>query len=87
MFSGDVAVDDMNSAWWELRMRYSGVAPPVHRSEEDFDPGAKYHVPANTPYVRHAIYVEILQFFYHFVLVMRSSRVVASVSACCARGS
>ena len=25
---------------------------PVERTENDFDPGAKYHIPANVPYIR-----------------------------------
>lgn len=33
------------------RERLSGVKPPVLRSETDFDPGSKYHVPANIPYI------------------------------------
>jgi len=40
---------DYNKAWWRLRKQYQGVAPPVGRSEADFDPGAKYHIPSNTP--------------------------------------
>ncbi len=49
VFSGAVTPDRYNSAWWELRRKYQNVAEPVARSEQDFDPGAKYHVPANTP--------------------------------------
>ena len=37
------------------------------RSEEDFDPGAKYHVPANTPYTRYFLSF-ILQFQFHKAL-------------------
>jgi peptidyl-dipeptidase A len=55
VFSGEVTPANYNQAWWELRTRYQGVAPPVARSEEDFDPGAKYHIPANTPYARYFI--------------------------------
>ena len=61
MFSGDIAPEDYNAAWWALRTRYQGVAPPVERSERDFDPGAKYHIPANTPYTRYFL-AHILQF-------------------------
>ena len=50
VFSGEITPDRYNSAWWELRERYQGVRPPSPRGEEFFDPGAKYHVPANTPY-------------------------------------
>ena len=41
---------DYNKGWWDLRAKYQGLAPPAPRSEQDFDAGAKYHVPANTPY-------------------------------------
>jgi peptidyl-dipeptidase A len=53
VFSGEVKPDQYNAAWWALRLKYQGVAPPVARSESDFDPGAKYHVPANVPYMRY----------------------------------
>ncbi|MDQ3522729.1 MAG: M2 family metallopeptidase, partial [Gemmatimonadota bacterium] len=48
VFSGEVKPADYNKAWWELRNRYQGVSAPLARSEADFDPGAKYHVPGNT---------------------------------------
>ena len=38
--------------------------PPVARTEADFDPGAKYHIPANTPYLRYFL-ASILQFQMH----------------------
>ena len=47
VFSGEITPDNYNQAWWALREKYQGVAAPVERSEADFDPGAKYHVPAN----------------------------------------
>jgi peptidyl-dipeptidase A len=53
VFSGEVKPVDYNKAWWELRQKYQGIAPPVTRSEANFDPGAKYHVPANVPYMRY----------------------------------
>ncbi len=61
VFSGEISKDQYNSAWWEMRARYQGIAPPVQRSEADFDPGAKYHVPANVPYTRYFL-ARILQF-------------------------
>lgn len=67
VFSGEVGANDYNKAWWELRERYQGVAAPVARSEQDFDPGAKYHVPANTPYARYFL-AAILQFQFHRAL-------------------
>ncbi len=61
VFSGDIKPDNYNAAWWELRTRYQGIAAPVERSEADFDPGAKYHVPANVSYTRYFL-AHILQF-------------------------
>jgi peptidyl-dipeptidase A len=67
VFSGEVTPDKYNQAWWELRRKYQGVAPPVARSETDFDPGAKYHVPANVPYTRYFL-AHVLQFQFHRAL-------------------
>jgi peptidyl-dipeptidase A len=67
VFSGEVKPEDYNKAWWELRQKYQGVAAPDARSENDFDPGAKYHVPANTPYTRYFL-AHILQFQFHRAL-------------------
>ncbi len=53
VFSGQIKPAEYNKAWWDLRLKYQGVAPPVARSEADFDPGAKYHVPGNVPYARY----------------------------------
>jgi len=61
VFSGEVAPENYNSAWWDLRLKYQGIAPPVERSEADFDPGAKYHVPGNVSYTRYFV-ARILQF-------------------------
>jgi peptidyl-dipeptidase A len=67
VFSGKVKPEAWNAAWWALRTRYQGVAPPVPRSEADFDPGAKYHVPANVPYTRYFL-ARIYQFQFHRAL-------------------
>lgn len=67
VFSGEIGPNDYNKAWWDLREKYQGVAPPVPRTEQDFDPGAKYHVPANTPYARYFL-AAILQFQFHRAL-------------------
>jgi len=53
VFSGQTSPDQYNKEWWALRLKYQGVAPPVERTEADFDPGAKFHVPANVPYMRY----------------------------------
>ena len=64
VFSGEITPDNYNQAWWDLRTKYQGIAPAVERSEADFDPGAKYHIPANTPYSRYFL-ARILQFQFH----------------------
>ena len=64
VFSGQVTPANYNKAWWERRLKYQGVAPPSPRGEEFFDPGAKYHVPANTSYTRYFL-AHILQFQFH----------------------
>jgi peptidyl-dipeptidase A len=64
VFSGAVTPATYNRAWWELRAKYQGVAPPVARTEADFDPGAKYHVPGNTPYTRYFL-ARVLQFQFY----------------------
>jgi peptidyl-dipeptidase A len=61
VFAGEVKPEDYNKAWWELRRKYQGIVAPVERTEADFDPGAKYHVPSNTPYMRYFL-ARILQF-------------------------
>lgn len=67
VFSGAITPDDYNTTWWNLRLKYQGVAPPSPRGEEYFDPGAKYHVPANFPYTRYFL-AHILQFQFHRAL-------------------
>ncbi len=61
VFSGEIQPADYNKTWWELRTRYQGIAPPVTRTEADFDPGAKYHIPSNVSYTRYFL-ARILQF-------------------------
>jgi len=67
VFSGEVKPDQYNATWWALRQKYQGVAPSTPRGEEFFDPGAKYHVPDNTPYSRYFL-ADILQFQFHRAL-------------------
>jgi peptidyl-dipeptidase A len=64
VFSGEVPAGQYNKAWWDLRLKYQGVAPAAARDEAFFDPGAKYHVPDNTPYTRYFL-AAILQFQFH----------------------
>jgi len=71
VFSGEIKPADYNKSWWELRRKYQGIAPPVARSEADFDPGAKYHVADNVPYARYFL-ATILQFQFHRALCKES---------------
>jgi peptidyl-dipeptidase A len=64
VFSGELTPAQYNSGWWSLRTKYQGIVPPVARGAEDFDPGAKYHIPGNTPYMRYFL-ARILQFQFH----------------------
>ncbi|XP_023289186.1 angiotensin-converting enzyme-like [Orussus abietinus] len=59
VFSDGVA--DMTTRWWELRLQYQGIVPPITRTERDFDPAAKYHVPADVPYVKYFVGI-VMQF-------------------------
>ncbi len=67
VFNGEVTPDGYNSAWWQLREKYQGVKAPVARSNDDFDAGAKYHIPGNTPYMRYFL-AHVLQFQIHRAL-------------------
>jgi peptidyl-dipeptidase A len=67
VFDGSIAPENYNAAWWQLRAKYQGVAAVGKRGEEFFDPGAKYHVPGNTPYTRYFL-AHILQFQFYKAL-------------------
>ncbi len=67
VFDGSIKPDAYNKAWWELKATYQGVAPASPRDETFFDPGAKYHVPANTPYTRYFL-SHVLQFQFYKAL-------------------
>jgi len=64
VFSGEVTPANYNQAWWDLRLKYQGVVPPMARSEADFDPAAKFHVAANVPYMRYFL-ADILEFQFY----------------------
>ncbi|HEV2317655.1 MAG TPA: M2 family metallopeptidase [Thermoplasmata archaeon] len=67
VFDGSIAPEEYNRTWWEYRRKYQGLAPPAERGEEEFDPGAKYHVAANVPYIRYFL-ASILHFQFHRAL-------------------
>lgn len=64
VFDGSVKPADYTSKWWEYRTKYQGIKAPVERSSKDFDPGAKYHIPGNTPYIRYFMSY-VYQFHFH----------------------
>jgi peptidyl-dipeptidase A len=67
VFSGQITPAQYNKAWWDLRLKYQGIAPAIARTDDDFDPGAKYHIAANVPYARYFL-ARILQFQFHRAL-------------------
>ena len=71
VFSGKVKPDQYNAHWWELRRQYQGVTSAVPRGPTDFDPGAKYHVPGNVPYMRYFL-AAVLQFQFHRALCKKA---------------
>jgi peptidyl-dipeptidase A len=64
VFSGDIQPENYTQAWHNLKLEYQGIAPPVERPADAFDPGAKYHIPGNTPYSRYFL-ARILQFQFY----------------------
>ncbi|HEX4339092.1 MAG TPA: M2 family metallopeptidase [Polyangiaceae bacterium] len=85
VFSGKIPKERYNAAWWELRERYQGVSAPVARTENDFDPGAKYHVPSSTPYARYFL-AHLYQFQFHAALC-KAAGYVGPLAACSIYGS
>src|SRR5713226_3599057 len=67
VFSGEIKPEDYNKAWWDLRLKYQGVAPVSARGEDLFDPGAKYHVAGNVPYMRYFL-ADIYEFQFYRAL-------------------
>jgi peptidyl-dipeptidase A len=64
VFDGTIAPDHYEQAWNDLRRQYQGIVPPVSRDETAFDPGAKFHIPGNTPYTRYFL-ARVLQFQFY----------------------
>ncbi len=64
VFDGTIRPADYNKAWTQLRLQYQGIVPPGDRPANAFDPGAKYHIPGNTPYTRYFL-ARILQFQFY----------------------
>ena len=64
VFTGETSPEELNNSWWELRKFYQGIEAPRDRDSDAFDPGAKYHIPGNTPYTRYYL-AKILQYQFH----------------------
>jgi peptidyl-dipeptidase A len=64
VFDGTLEPESYNEGWWDLRERYQGIRPPAERPADAFDPGSKYHVPGNTPYMRYFL-AHVLQFQFY----------------------
>ena len=67
VFEGRTSNQELNSSWWDLRREYQGITSPVQRTPDAFDPGAKYHIPGNTPYTRYYL-ARIMQYQFHEAL-------------------
>lgn len=85
VFAGKTPPSKYNEAWWALRKKYQGVAPVDVRGEDEFDPGAKYHVPANTPYTRYFL-AFIYEFQFHRALC-KAAGYTGPLSDCSIAGS
>jgi peptidyl-dipeptidase A len=64
VFSGKITPANYNKGWTDLRLQYQGITPPTARDDSNFDPGAKYHIPGNTPYTRYFL-ARLLQFQFY----------------------
>ncbi|OQV17439.1 Angiotensin-converting enzyme, partial [Hypsibius exemplaris] len=67
VFSGKIGTNELNSGWWNYALEYQGIIPAVPRTEDDFDPGAKYHIDADVEYMRYFISF-VIQFQFHKAL-------------------
>lgn len=67
VFEGKITPDHYNTTWWAGALAYQGVVPPEPRTEDDFDPAAKYHVASATPYLQYFL-AAIYQFQFHRAL-------------------
>jgi peptidyl-dipeptidase A len=64
VFDGSIKPADYNKAWTDMRLKYQGITPPGERAADGFDPGAKFHIPGNTPYTRYFL-ARLLQFQFY----------------------
>jgi peptidyl-dipeptidase A len=64
VFRGQITPAQYNAEWWRIRQRYQGIRPPTERPADAFDPGAKYHIANNVPYLRYFL-ARVLQFQFY----------------------
>lgn len=64
IFRNEIKPNEYNCRFWKLREEYSGIKPPVERTEKDFDATAKYHISADVEYLRYLVSY-IIQFQFH----------------------
>ncbi|XP_044735585.1 angiotensin-converting enzyme-like [Chrysoperla carnea] len=75
IFKGLIKPENYNCEWWKLRENYQGIEPPVNRSSDGFDAGAKYHVVADVPYIRYFVSF-VIQFQFHKAVCQKSGQYV-----------
>lgn len=85
VFAGQLTPEEYNAGWWQLRREYQGISSPVARDADAFDPGAKYHIPANVSYSRY-FQAHLLQFQFHRELCAKAG-FKGPLYACSAYGS
>jgi peptidyl-dipeptidase A len=85
VFNGQITPEQFNETWWDLKLKYQGVAPPSPRGEDLFDPGAKFHVPGSVPYTRYFL-ATILQFQFHRSLA-KTAGCTTAIHRCSIYGS
>ncbi|CAK9821608.1 Angiotensin-converting enzyme [Anthophora retusa] len=73
VFQGEVTPDNYNCNWWDLAESFQGIEPPVDRSEDDFDPGSKYHIIADVEYIRYYVSF-VIQFQFHKALCIKAKQ-------------
>jgi peptidyl-dipeptidase A len=73
VFSETTPEAEWNKHWWELREQYQKVKAPSDRTEEFFDPGAKYHIPADSQYIAYFV-AHILEFSFYRSLCIEAEQ-------------
>jgi len=73
LFKGATTESQWNKRWWELREQYQKIRAPSVRDETYFDPGAKYHIPADSQYIAYFV-AHILQFSFYKSLCIEAGQ-------------